>query len=107
MRSRSASSTSASSSSSSGRTGVGGVRGRTVDGLDDVHPLHNLPKHRVRRGRKVLAPPVEELVVHGVDEELRAAAVGLAGVGLRTQHHVSKEGEGWVRLLPLAELVPG
>ena len=31
----------------------------------------------------------------------------LAGVGLRTQHHVSKEGEGWVRLLPLAELVPG
>ena len=106
MRSRSASSTSASSSSSSGRTGVGGVRGRTVDGLDDVHPLHNLSKHRVRRWR-LRVEPVQEVVVHGVDEELRAAAVGLAGVGLRTQHHVSKEGEGWVRLLPLAELVPG
>ena len=91
MRRRSASSTSA--SSSRGRAGREAGGGRTVDGLDDVHPLDNLPKHRVRRGR-LRVEPVEEVVVHGVDEELRAPAVRLAGVGLRTQHHVSKEGKG-------------
>ena len=82
------------------------VRGHLADLHEQIVALGDLGEDRVLAGRRRV-PPVEVEVVGDVEEDLRAAAVRLAGVGLRTQHHVSKEGEGWVRLLPLAELVPG
>jgi hypothetical protein len=43
-------------------------------------PGSHLSKHRVLRLAKIAAPMIEEVVVDGVDEELRAAAVLLARV---------------------------
>jgi len=52
---------------------------RRLDRLDDVHTLDDLAEDWVRRGR-ALVEVVEEIVVDGVDEDLRAARVGHARV---------------------------
>ena len=55
--------------------------GLDVANLEDhVHARHHLAEHGVL-GRGGAVEPVEETVVHRVDEELGAAAVGLSGVG--------------------------
>ena len=41
----------------------------------------NLAEDGVLARAQVGPPPVQKVVVHGVDEELGSAAVGLAGVG--------------------------
>ena len=58
---------------------VAGPGGRALDRLDDVHALDHLPKDRVLRRRRGVEV-VEEVVVDGIDEDLRAARVGLASV---------------------------
>ena len=57
------------------------LAGGIFDPVNDIHAIDDLAKNRVpgRAGGK----PVEIVVVHGVDKELGAPAIGLAGVGHR------------------------
>jgi len=57
-------------------------RGDTLDGLHDLETLDDLSENGVLGGRRAVKV-VEECVGVRVDEELRAARVGLARVGHR------------------------
>ena len=56
--------------------------GRRTDLHDDVHSAVHLAEDRVLRLSQVVAPPIQEIVVHGIDKKLRAAGVGLPGVNV-------------------------
>src|SRR5690606_22325812 len=58
---------------------VTGIRVRAFDLTDHVEPIDDLAEYRVLRGTR--GKPVQICVMHGVNEELTAAAVGPAGVG--------------------------
>ena len=51
-----------------------------VDGVDDIHTRRHLAEDNVL-GRGGAVKEIQEGVVLGVDEELRSAGLGLAGVG--------------------------
>ena len=57
------------------------IRRRALDRLDDVHAFGHLAENRVLTRRQVVTPMVQKVVVHRVDEELRAARARLARVG--------------------------
>ncbi len=51
------------------------------DLLDDVHAFDDPPENRV--SRRSWREPIEVMVMHGVDEKLTRAAIGIARVGHR------------------------
>mmetsp|Transcript_34930 Transcript_34930/g.58458 ORF Transcript_34930/g.58458 Transcript_34930/m.58458 type:complete len:272 (-) Transcript_34930:69-884(-) len=59
------------------------VREHLADLANRVPALHNSAEHGVLGGTQIMAPPIQMVVVHSVDEELGPTAVGVPLVGHR------------------------